>query len=96
MHSENLHVRVQYLEQKIRQLLERCKDQQEMLQQLQKENEQLIQQIANNREMVHGLLSNSLDLGAITKDEQRMRDWGARIDNYIGDIDKSIAYLEQL
>jgi uncharacterized coiled-coil DUF342 family protein len=95
MHSENLHVRVQHLEQKIRQLLDHVKDQQEMLQQLRKEKEQLIQQVANNKETVHKL-SNSLELGAIAKDEQKMKNWGAKIDSYISDVDKSIAYLEQL
>jgi DNA-binding protein H-NS len=95
MHSENLHARVQHLEQKIRKLLEHFKDQQAMLQQLQKEKEQLIQQVANSKETVHKL-SNSLKLGSVTKDEQKMKNWGAKIDSYISGIDKSIAYLEQL
>jgi chromosome segregation ATPase len=95
MHSEKLHVRVQYLEQKIMQLLERCKDQQEMIQQLRKEKEQLMQQGTNKTELVHNL-SNSPALGTITKHEQKIRNWEARIDNYIVDIDKAIAYLKQL
>lgn len=86
---------MQYLEQKIRQLLAHCKDQQEMLQQLRKEKEQLIQQIANKKETAHKL-SDNIALGAITKNEEKMRNWGASIDNYISDIDKSIGYLEQL
>ena len=95
MPSEKLHVHVQYLEQKIRQLLAHCKDQQEVLQQLRKEKEQLIQQVANKKETAHKR-SDNLALGAITKNEEKMRNWGASIDNYISDIDKSIAYLEQL
>lgn len=95
MHSEKLYARIQYLEQKIMQLLERCKDQQEMMQQLRKEKEQLIRQVASKTETAYEL-SNSLKLDAVAKHEKKMRNWEARIDNYIGDIDKTIAYLEQL
>jgi TolA-binding protein len=95
MHSEDLHVRVQHLEQKIRQLLKHFNEQQGMLQQLQKEKEQLIQQVASNKETIYKL-SNSLEIGTIAKDGQSMKDWGAKIDSYISEIDRSIAYLEQL
>jgi len=95
MHSEKLHVRVQYLERKIMQLLERCKDQKAMIQQLQQEKVQLIQQGINATELVHNF-SNGSALDATTKDEKNMRNWEAKIDNYIGDIDKVVAYFERL
>ena len=95
MNSEKLHVRVQDLEQKIMQLLEGYKDQQEMIQQLRQKNEQLIQQIANRTETVQDF-SNSPESDATTKNSGKLGDWEARIDSYISDIDKSIAYLEKL
>jgi DNA-binding protein H-NS len=95
MDSTNLHVRVQYLEQKIMQLLEHYKNQQEVIQQLRQENEQLIQQITNREETTYDF-SNRLEIGTITKKGGDMQDWEARLDSYISDIDRSIAYLERL
>lgn len=96
MNSEKLHVRIQYLEQKIMQLLKHHKNQQEVIQQLQKENEQLVQQVTNRAEITYDF-PNRLEIGTITKKEGRnTEDWEARIDSYISDIDRSIAYLERL
>jgi methyl-accepting chemotaxis protein len=95
MNSEKLHVRVQDLAQKIMQLLESYKDQQEMIQQLRKKNEQLIHKIANMTDTVQDF-SNSLASDAITKKSAKSGDWEAEIDSYISDIGKSIAYLEKL
>ncbi len=95
MDSAKPHVRVQYLEQKIMQLLEHYKNQQEVIQQLRRENEQLIQQVTNRAETTYDF-SNSIESGTITKEGRNMQDWEARIDSYISDIDRSIAYLERL
>jgi|694.fasta_scaffold100333_2 hypothetical protein len=96
MDSEKLHVRVQYLEQKITQLLEHHKNQQEVIQQLRKENEQLVQQVTNRAEITYNF-PNRLEIGTVTKKRGRdTQDWEARIDSYISDIDRSIAYLERL
>jgi hypothetical protein len=95
MNNGKLHVRVQDLTQKVMRLLEGYKNQQEMIQQLQKKNEQLIHPITNRTEAVHEF-SNGLKSDTIAKKGGRLRDWEATIDSYIGDIDKSIAYLEKL
>ncbi len=95
MNSEKLHVRVQDLAQKIMQLLEIYKDQQEMIQQLRKKNKQLIHKITNTTEAVQDF-SNSLASSAMAKKNEKPRDWEAKIDGYISDIGKSIAYLEKL
>lgn len=95
MDSEKLHARVQYLEQKIMQLLEHYKNQQEVIRQLRQEHEQLIQQVANGAETACDFL-NRLEIGTVTNNGGNIRDWEARIDSYISDIDKSIAYLERL
>ncbi len=95
MNGEKLHVRVQDLEQKIMQLLESYKHQQEIIQQLQKKNEQLTHQITHRKETVQDF-SNSLETDIVTKKSERAGDWGARIDSYISDIEKGIAYLEKL
>ncbi|HAN49730.1 MAG TPA: hypothetical protein DCQ08_01750 [Amoebophilaceae bacterium] len=95
MNGEKLHVRVQDLEQKIMQLLEGYKHQQEIIQQLRKKNEQLTHQITNRTETAQDF-SNSLASDAIAKKGGKLRDWEATIDSYIGDIDKSIEYLERL
>ena len=95
MHSDKLYVRVQDLEQKIMQLLEQHREQQAMLLRLQEENKQLIQRIANQAEAVHDV-SNKLSIGTLVKAGDETQDWETRIDNYISDIDKSIAYLERL
>jgi regulator of replication initiation timing len=95
MNSEKPYARVQYLEQKIMQLLERYKDQQEIVQQLQEENLHLKQLVNNRLEIAHDF-SNSLEIGTITKKGEELRDVGSSIDSYIRDIDKSIAYFERL
>lgn len=95
MHSDKLYVRVQDLEQKIMQLLEQHREQQAMLLRLQEENKQLIQRIANQAEAVHDV-SNKRSIGTLVKAGDETQDWETRIDNYISDIDKSIAYLERL
>lgn len=95
MNSEKLQARIQYLEQKVRELLKHYKDQQKLIQQLQKENAQLRQQ-ATDGSASTGNFSTSPEIGTITKNEAQARDLGSSIDSYIRDIDKSIAYLEQL
>lgn len=95
MNSEKLHIRVQDLARKIMQLLKGHKDQQEMIQQLRKKNERLIQQITNRTEIAQDF-SNNLESGTMAKKSGTLRDWEATIDSYIGDIDKSIEYLERL
>ena len=77
------------------QLLEQHREQQAMLLRLQEENKQLIQRIANQAEAVHDV-SNKLSIGTLVKAGDETQDWETRIDNYISDIDKSIAYLERL
>ena len=66
-----------------------------MIQQLQKENAQLRQQ-ATDGSASKGNFSTNPEIGTITKNEAQARDLGNSIDSYIRDIDKSIAYLEQL
>lgn len=95
MNSDQLKARIQDLEQKVRKLLEHYKDQQEMVQQLQKEHTLLRQQATYGGETV-GNFSNSPKIGTITKNEEEARELGSSIDSYIRDIDKNIAYLEQL
>jgi DNA-binding protein H-NS len=96
MDSEKLHVRVQYLEQKIMQLLEHHKNQQEVIQQLRQENAQFVQQVTNGAEIIYDF-PNRLEIGTITKKRGRYtQDWETRIGSYISDIDRSIAYLERL
>ncbi|MCU0317951.1 MAG: hypothetical protein MUC61_01240 [Amoebophilaceae bacterium] len=95
MHSDKLDVRVQDLEQKIIQLLEQHKEQRAMLLRLQEENQQLMQRIAHQAEAVHDV-SSKLSVGTLVRAGGATQDWETRIDNYINDIDKSIAYLERL
>ncbi len=95
MNSEKLQARIQYLEQKVRELLKHYKDQQKLIQQLQKENAQLIQQTTDGGEST-GNFSTSPEIDTVTKNEEQARDLGSSIDSYIRDINKSIAYLEQL
>jgi Ni,Fe-hydrogenase III large subunit len=95
MHSDKLDVRVQDLEQKIIQLLEQHREQQAMLLRLQEENKKLMQRISNQVEAMHDV-SNKLSVGTLVRTGGATQDWETRIDNYIRDIDKSIAYLEQL
>jgi len=93
MDSEKIHLHVQYLEQKIMRLLEQCRNQEEIIRRLQKEP--LIQQVSSSAETAYDF-SNQLELGTMTKGENAIRAWEAKIDGYISDIDRSIAYLEQL
>jgi len=95
MNSEKLQARIQYLEQKVRELLEHYKDQQRLIQQLQKEKEKLRQQASNRGEPTDNF-SNSPEIGTITKSEEQARELGSGIDSYIRDIDRSITYLEQI
>jgi Ni,Fe-hydrogenase III large subunit len=95
MHGDKLDVQVQDLEQKIIQLLEQHRNQQATLLRLQEENQQLIQRMANQEKSVHDV-SDQLNAGALVRAGGATQDWGTRIDNYISDIDQSIAYLERL
>lgn len=97
MNTDKLYVRVQYLEQKITQLLDSYKKQQELVQQLQKENKLLMQQIAKKTEPTptHEFL-NDLEMTPNTAKESKLRDGEARLDSYISDIDRIITYLERI
>ena len=90
MNSESLHVRVQYLEKKVMQLLVHYKGQQEIIYQLQKEKEQLTERRTKLQDF-----SNSREMGTIAKAKGDTKNWEAQIDSYINDINKSITYLEQ-
>ncbi|MHA7877673.1 MAG: hypothetical protein ACX93T_01970 [Bacteroidota bacterium] len=85
MNSTTLHVRVQDLEQKLAALLASYKEQQGIIQQLKKENAQLTQQAMN-----------SLAINTIARNGTKHKNWEAMLDNYISDIDKSIAHLEKI
>ena len=95
MNSDQLKAHIQDLEQKVRKLLKHYKDQQEMVQQLQKEHTLVRQQAPNDGETV-GNFSNRPKIDTITKNKEQARELGSSIDSYIRDIDKHIAYLEQL
>ena len=95
MNSTKLHVRVQALKQKIAQLLVGYREQQELIQQLQKKNEQLIQQLPGKTETMHDFLGR-LEIDTIAKKDGKLKNWEVRLDHYISDIDKSIAYLETI
>ena len=95
MNTDKLYIRVQYLEQKITQLLDSYKRQQEMLQQLQKENKDLIQQIAKKTAPTHKFLNN-LAMKTNTTKGSKLRDGEASLDSYISDIDRIITYLEKI
>lgn len=95
MDNEVLKVSIQVLEQKLGELLGHYKDQKKVVQQLQVEKKQLRQRISSsNHSSVN--FSKSPKSGTITKNEAQARELGRSIDGYIRDIDKSIAYLEQL
>ncbi|MEM9416743.1 MAG: hypothetical protein AAF963_00105 [Bacteroidota bacterium] len=94
MNSEKLQAHIQTLEQKLKELIERCKTQQEIIQQLQEEQAQW-QQKANNGVETPGNFSNKPEIGTIIVNEEQARALGSSIERYIKDIDKSIAYLEQ-
>ena len=91
MDNTTLYGRVQYLQQKITQLLSDYRKQQALIQQLKMQNEQLMQQVASKVEMAHDFLGG-LAMHKITEGS----DWEARLTGYINDIDKSIAYLENM
>ena len=95
MIKDNLQTGLQALEQRLRELLENHKEQQKVVQQLQQEREQLGQ---GGRGIETSLdnFSKSLKSGTITRNEEQIRELGSSIDRYIRDIDKCIAYLEQL
>lgn len=95
MHSDKLHVRVQHLEQKIIQLLKQHQDQRKMIQQLQEENKRLTQQVNDRADAVYGV-TNHTNMRTIAEQKMQIKNWGPSIDSYINEIDKSIAYLEQL
>ena len=95
MNSKELQASVQYLAQKVKALLEHYKDQQAAMQQLKQENAQLKQQATKHGNTGHDF-SNQPKTGTITVDEAQASAWKSSIDSYIRDIDKSIAYLEQL
>ncbi len=90
------HAHVKHLEQKVTELLASYRAQQETIQQLRNENEQLMQQMANSKVAATNNLLSNLTTSAIAKQGTRQKDWGAILDDYIRDIEKSIAYLETI
>lgn len=94
MNSEELQTGIQALGQRLRELLAHYQEQQRVLQQLQKENEQLRQGVSKSDSS--GNFSNSPESSSITRNEEQASALGSSIDGYIRDIDKCIAYLEQL
>lgn len=95
MNSEELQTGIQALGQRLRELLGHYKEQQRVLQQLQKENEQL-RRGAGNSNTSPVSFSKSPESGTITRSEEQVRELDNSIDSYIEDIDRCIAYLEQL
>lgn len=95
MNNEELQTSIQALGQKLRGLLGAYKEQETAVQQLQKENRQLRQKVSSEGPLPANF-SKSPESGTITKNEARARELGCSIDGYIKEIDKSIAYLEQL
>lgn len=95
MNSQPLHERIQYLERRLKQLLTRYKEQQGVLQQLQAENEQLRKRTSSTATEVPSV-SNNVAVRTIIHELQQVEDWEGKLDTCIQEIDKSIAYLEQL
>ena len=93
MYSEKLHGRIQSLEKKIQQLLTRHRHLQNEIQELKKENAQLLARQLTNRASI---ASQDSVLGTNTTVQLKLKDWGAEIDSYIGNVDEIIAYLEHL
>lgn len=93
MHSEELYARIQYLEEKITQLLKHHKDQREMIQQLRKAQEHVTQQRTNGEVIVRSS-PESLAMSTIAKSKHSIKDWEAKLERYISEVDKIIAYLE--
>lgn len=96
MHNEKLQASIQCLERKIKELLKNYNEQQELIQQLKKENMQLRQQAIRDEENIGNFLNRKEEVNALRKDEIQACELYNNIDHYIRDIDKSIAYLEQL
>jgi uncharacterized coiled-coil protein SlyX len=95
MNNTTLHTRVQYLEQKITELLASYREQKESIQQLRDKNALLMQQLTNKAETAYHLVSGLVP-NTIAKNKTQLMDWEATLDAYISDIDKSIAYLEKM
>ena len=95
MNNEELQTSIQALGQKLAGLLGAYNEQEKVVQQLQKENKQLRQKVSSAG-LLPGNFSKRLESGTITKNKERARELERSIDGYIKDIDKSIAYLEQL
>ena len=95
MDSTKLHARIRDLKQKIAQLLIGYGEQQQLIQQLQEKNTQLMQQVPSNTEKIHDSLSK-IEIDAIAKKGGSLKDWKDTIDRYISEIDRSIAYLENI
>lgn len=90
-----MHAHVQYLEQKVTELLAGYREQQELIQQLSDKNERLMQQMTSKAETRNTLLGN-LTTSTIVKQETKQKDWEAMLDDYIKGIEKSIVYLEKI
>lgn len=95
MNSEILQARLQELQQKIGHLLEKHKQQQSIVQQLQQENTKLAQKMRHNTSNTPTLTQNTSNLD-IPSMRYHLKDWEAKIDHYISYIDESIAHIEYL
>ena len=95
MDSTKLHARIRDLKQKIARLLVSYGEQQQLIQQLQEKNMQLMQQVPSNAETTHDFPSK-IEIDTIAKKGESLKDWEDKIDRYISEIDKSIAYLENI
>ena len=93
---QRLHERIQYLEQKLIQLLADYQQQRTATQKLQQENEHLRQVIAIKDKAVRHL-SEQVGMDAIIKQlgGQQGASMGKMISSYIKDIDRCIAFFER-
>lgn len=96
MGNKKLQSSIQCLERKIKELLKNYNEQQDLIQQLKQENKQLRQQAIKNKEKTGNFLNKREEVDVLRKDTVQAYELYSHIDNYIKDIDKGIAYLEQL
>ena len=97
MSVESTYASIQVLEGKVKLLLERYKQQKKLIQQLQKENKQLQKQLLKTTKPTFDF-SDRLKVGTITEADQEGGSGtiNERIEGFIKDIDRCIAYLNSL
>lgn len=90
-----LYERIQYLEEKLIQLLANYEQQKAIVQKLQQENQDLKQMIATkDRGVAHSSEDNNMD--TVIRKLSGQPGVDKMISNYIKDIDQCIAFLEKL